>query len=79
MSACHRERCNGLAELHTSIQRLLRQVLRESTDEQLAHGRLSQAEIALLLGYSEESAFSLEQLELALGQVQICKTSEPGH
>jgi AraC-like DNA-binding protein len=42
----------------TSFQRLLRQVLREAADEELAHRPLSQAEITFLLGYSEESASS---------------------
>lgn len=47
-----------LAATNTSFQRLLRGVLRESADEYLTGGRLSQSEIAFLLGYSEESAFS---------------------
>jgi AraC-like DNA-binding protein len=47
-----------LAESGTSFQSLLRHVLRETSDQYLARGRLSHGEIAFLLGYSEESAFS---------------------
>jgi AraC-like DNA-binding protein len=47
-----------LADSDTSFQRLLRQVLRETSDELLARDNLSHGEIAFLLGYSEESAFS---------------------
>lgn len=47
-----------LAESSTSFQRLLREVLREVSDELLARGTYTQREIAFLLGYSEESAFS---------------------
>jgi len=47
-----------LAESNTSFQRLLRQVLHETSDELLARESLSHGEIAFLLGYSEESAFS---------------------
>jgi len=47
-----------LAESNTSFQRLLRQVLREVSDELLAREDLSHSEIAFLLGYSEESTFS---------------------
>jgi len=47
-----------LAGSLTSFQRLLRQVLREAADEQLAHRPLSQTKIIFLLGYSEESASS---------------------
>jgi AraC-like DNA-binding protein len=47
-----------LAESNTSFQRLLRTVLQETSDELLARGQLSLGEIAFLLGYSEESAFS---------------------
>jgi AraC-like DNA-binding protein len=46
-----------LAELHTSIQRLLRQVLRESADEQPGHRRLSRPK-SRSCWYWEESAFS---------------------
>ena len=60
-------RCSGmsqrtlqrrLSESHTSFQRLLRQVLHETSDKLLARETLSHGEIAFLLGYSEESAFS---------------------
>jgi len=47
-----------LADSNTSFQRLLRQVLHETSDELLARESLSHGEIAFLLGYSEESAFS---------------------
>jgi AraC-like DNA-binding protein len=47
-----------LAESNTSFQRLLRQVLHETSDQLLAREELSHGEIAFLLGYSEESAFS---------------------
>jgi AraC-like DNA-binding protein len=47
-----------LTESRTSFQRLLRQVLREISDELLARGTVTQGEIAFLLGYSEVSAFS---------------------
>jgi AraC-like DNA-binding protein len=47
-----------LTESKTSFQNLLRQVLHEMSDELLARGNLSHGEIAFLLGYSEESAFS---------------------
>ena len=47
-----------LAEANTSFQQLLRQVLREASDTYLASGEISHGEIAFLLGYSEESAFS---------------------
>jgi AraC-like DNA-binding protein len=47
-----------LAEASTSFQQLLRQVLQEASDEYLAKGTMSHGEIAFLLGYSEESAFS---------------------
>jgi AraC-like DNA-binding protein len=47
-----------LAESNTSFQRLLRQVLHETSEELLARESLSHGEIAFLLGYSEESAFS---------------------
>jgi len=47
-----------LAESNTSFQRLLRQVLHETSDALLARESLSHGEIAFLLGYSEESAFS---------------------
>jgi AraC-like DNA-binding protein len=47
-----------LAESNTSFQRLLRQVLHEASDDLLAREDLSHGEIAFLLGYSEESAFS---------------------
>jgi AraC-like DNA-binding protein len=47
-----------LAESNTSFQRLLRGVLHEASDELLAREDLSHGEIAFLLGYSEESAFS---------------------
>jgi AraC-like DNA-binding protein len=46
------------AESNTTFQGLLRQVLREVSDELLTRGALTQSEIAFLLGYSEESAFS---------------------
>lgn len=46
-----------LAESDMSFQRLLQNVLRQSADEYLARG-VSQSEIAFLLGYSEQSAFS---------------------
>jgi AraC-like DNA-binding protein len=47
-----------LRESGTNFQKLLRKVLREVSDEHLRSGALSQSEIAFLLGYSEESAFS---------------------
>jgi AraC-like DNA-binding protein len=47
-----------LAEASTSFQQLLRQVLQEASDEYLAKGSMSHGEIAFLLEYSEESAFS---------------------
>lgn len=47
-----------LAESNTSFQQLLRQVLREMSNELLSRENLSHGEIAFLLGYSEESAFS---------------------
>ena len=47
-----------LAESNTSFQRLLRQVLHETSEELLARESLSHGEIAFLLGYSQESAFS---------------------
>ena len=47
-----------LSESNTSFQRLLRQVLHETSEELLARESLSHGEIAFLLGYSEESAFS---------------------
>ena len=47
-----------LAESKTSPQRLLRHVLLEKSDELLAREELTHAEIAFLLGYSDESAFS---------------------
>jgi AraC-like DNA-binding protein len=47
-----------LADSSTTFQRLLRQVLHEMSDELLAREELSHGEIAFLLGYSEESAFS---------------------
>jgi AraC-like DNA-binding protein len=47
-----------LAESNTSFQQLLRKVLQEVSDEYLASGTMSHGEIAFLLGYSEESAFS---------------------
>jgi AraC-like DNA-binding protein len=47
-----------LAESNTTFQRLLRQVLLETSDKLLAQEELSQGEIAFLLGYSDESAFS---------------------
>jgi AraC-like DNA-binding protein len=47
-----------LAQANTSFQRLLREVLRETSDELLTRGDLSHGEIAFLLGCSEESAFS---------------------
>jgi AraC-like DNA-binding protein len=47
-----------LAEANTSFQRLPRQVLRQALDELLARESMSPGEIAFLLGYSEESAFS---------------------
>ena len=47
-----------LTEAKTSFQQLLRQVLHEASDEYLAKGTMSHGEIAFLLGYSEESAFS---------------------
>lgn len=46
-----------LAGSNLSFQELLRNVLRESADKYLARG-VSQSEIAFLLGYSEQSAFS---------------------
>jgi AraC-like DNA-binding protein len=47
-----------LAESNTTFQGLLRQVLREVSDELLMRGTQTQSEIAFLLGYSDESAFS---------------------
>jgi AraC-like DNA-binding protein len=47
-----------LTESNTSFQKLLRQVLHEMSDDLLARRDLSHGEIAFLLGYSEESAFS---------------------
>ena len=47
-----------LMQSGTSFQRLLQRVLNEVADEHLARGDLSHGEIAFLLGYSEESAFS---------------------
>jgi AraC-like DNA-binding protein len=47
-----------LAESNTSFQLLLRQVLHETSDRLLGREELSHGEIAFLLGYSEESAFS---------------------
>lgn len=47
-----------LAESNTTFQRLLRNVLCEVSEELLARGTYTQGEIAFLLGYSEESAFS---------------------
>jgi AraC-like DNA-binding protein len=47
-----------LAEAGTSFQQLLRKVLHEASDQYLASGTMSHGEIAFLLGYSEESAFS---------------------
>jgi AraC-like DNA-binding protein len=47
-----------LAESNTTFQHLLRQVLHETSEELLARQELTQGEIAFLLGYSEESAFS---------------------
>jgi len=47
-----------LSESGTSFQQLLRQVLLERSEELLAREGLSHGEIAFLLGYSEESAFS---------------------
>src|SRR5215472_1208737 len=47
-----------LAGSHTSFQRLLRHMLREAADEELAHRPLSQAKLTFLQGYSEESASS---------------------
>jgi AraC-like DNA-binding protein len=47
-----------LGEAHTSFQVLLQQALRQRADRLLASGRLTQAEIAFVLGYSEVSAFS---------------------
>ena len=47
-----------LAEAKTTFQRLLRQVLHEMSDELLGREELSHGEIAFLLGYSGESAFS---------------------
>jgi AraC-like DNA-binding protein len=42
----------------TTFQRVLQRVLHETSDELLARGTMTQAEIAFVLGYSEESAFS---------------------
>ena len=47
-----------LSDANTSFQELLQQVLRETADSLLAHGSMTQGEIAFLLGYSEVSAFS---------------------
>lgn len=47
-----------LGEAGTSFQQLLQRVLREIADQHLAAGKLTHGEIAFLLGYSEESAFS---------------------
>ena len=47
-----------LAQSGTSFQALLQKVLQEVSDEHLARGNLSQSELAFLLGYSEQSAFS---------------------
>ena len=47
-----------LAESGTSFQELLQRVLRERSNDLLAGGRLSQTDIAFVLGYSEVSAFS---------------------
>jgi AraC-like DNA-binding protein len=47
-----------LAQSGTSFQALLQKVLQEVSDEHLARGNLTQSELAFLLGYSEQSAFS---------------------
>lgn len=47
-----------LSEHGTTFQGLLQEVLRETSDRYLARGDLTQAEIAFLIGYSDESAFS---------------------
>ena len=47
-----------LTDAKTSFQTLLQQVLRQEAGELLAGGKLTQGEIAFLLGYSEVSAFS---------------------
>jgi len=47
-----------LALSGSSFQALLQGVLLEVSDEHLARGSLTQSELAFLLGYSEQSAFS---------------------
>jgi len=47
-----------LAQSGSSFQALLQKVLLEVSDEHLARGSLTQSELAFLLGYSEQSAFS---------------------
>jgi len=47
-----------LLDAGTSFQGVLGDVLREIAEQHLADGRLTHSEIAFLLGYSEESAFS---------------------
>lgn len=47
-----------LAQSGTNFHVLLQRVLREVSDEHLARGSLTQSELAFLLGYSEQSAFS---------------------
>jgi AraC-like DNA-binding protein len=47
-----------LTESNTNFHSLLRGVLREVSDELLSRGNVTQGEIAFMLGYSEESAFS---------------------
>src|SRR5262245_27644304 len=47
-----------LAQSGTCFQALLQKVLQEISDEHLARGSLTQSELAFLLGYSEQSAFS---------------------
>jgi len=56
LSRCALQR--RLAESNTSFQRLLHQVLHETSAEFLVHQRLSLSGIAFLWNYSEESAFS---------------------
>lgn len=47
-----------LAQSGTTFHALLQKVLLEVADEHLARGSLTQSELAFLLGYSEQSAFS---------------------
>jgi AraC-like DNA-binding protein len=47
-----------LAQSGTTFNALLQKVLLEVADEHLARGSLTQSELAFLLGYSEQSAFS---------------------